>query len=78
MSCAKYQREGFYEVLHRVGREGASCCEVPRQPLTWQREKSQELVKVQFSRELFMDDYFEISDLCRTRTVLPPLFELTV
>ena len=49
-------------MLHRVGREGASCCEVPRQPLTWQREKSQELVKVQFSRELFVDDFF--GDLC--------------
>jgi hypothetical protein len=53
-------------------RRAVKCLGNPSDLAFWQHQK------VQFSRELFMDDYFEISDLCRTRTVLPPLFELTV
>ena len=53
-------------------RRAVKCLGNPSDLAFWQHQK------VQFSRELFMDDFF--GDLCppATATALPPLFELTV
>ncbi len=53
-------------------RRAVKCLGNPSDLAFWQHQK------VQFSRELFVDDFFEISVLCCPQRPLPPLFELTV